>query len=140
MAKFESKGYYIFVTPYRAVGEGKDYYEVLGVPRHAAQSDIRRAYERLEQEWGPDSGNPSPLREERWQEIQEAYAVLGNKTTQATYDLTGGKELERKEFEFAYILAYPEDEQHDLEKKFEKPDKLCIIKERGKKLSVIEKC
>lgn len=63
----------------------KDYYEVLGVPENASQSDIKKAYRRLAREHHPDASS-SPDAEERFKEVSEAYRVLGDEETRREYD------------------------------------------------------
>ena len=55
----------------------RDYYEVLGVARDASDEDIKKAYRRLARKYHPDV-NQSEGAEERFKEINEAYAVLGD--------------------------------------------------------------
>ena len=55
----------------------KDYYAILGVPRNATQEEIKRAYKRLARQYHPDV-NKSPEAEEKFKEINEAYAVLSD--------------------------------------------------------------
>ena len=61
-------------------GPPRDPYEVLGVPRSAADSEIRSAYRRLVQLHHPDHNGGSPEAARRFEEIQEAYgAVLSSR-------------------------------------------------------------
>jgi DnaJ-class molecular chaperone len=68
----------------------KDYYEVLGVPKNAAEKDIKSAYRKLARKWHPDT-NPSDPKaaEEKFKEIQEAYEVLGDPEKRKKYDVLG---------------------------------------------------
>ncbi len=66
----------------------KDYYAILGVPRNASQEEIKRAYKRLARQYHPDV-NKSPEAEERFKEINEAYAVLSDPEKRRIYDTYG---------------------------------------------------
>ena len=66
----------------------RDYYEILGVPRGAPESEIKRAYRRLAREYHPDV-NKSPDAEARFKEINEAYQVLSDPQKRANYDRFG---------------------------------------------------
>ncbi|WP_114312810.1 DnaJ C-terminal domain-containing protein [Thermus caldifontis] len=66
----------------------KDYYAILGVPRNATQEEIKRAYKRLARQYHPDV-NKSPEAEERFKEINEAYAVLSDPEKRKVYDTYG---------------------------------------------------
>lgn len=66
----------------------RDYYEVLSVPRSASQDDLKRAFRRLARQHHPDV-NDSPGAEERFKEINEAYAVLSDDEKRAAYDRFG---------------------------------------------------
>ncbi|MEM2236903.1 MAG: DnaJ domain-containing protein [Candidatus Caldarchaeum sp.] len=67
---------------------GKDYYEILGVPRNASKEEIKRAYRRLALQYHPDR-NKSPDAEEKFKEISEAYAVLIDDEKRRLYDMYG---------------------------------------------------
>jgi molecular chaperone DnaJ len=67
---------------------GKDYYEVLGVPRGATKVQIKDAYRKLALQFHPDR-NKSPEAEARFKEISEAYAVLSDDEKRGQYDAYG---------------------------------------------------
>lgn len=66
----------------------RDYYEVLGVGRDASGDDLKGAFRRLARQYHPDV-NDSPDAEERFKEINEAYAVLSDADRRAAYDRYG---------------------------------------------------
>src|SRR5581483_6120470 len=68
----------------------KDYYQTLGVPKNAAEKDIKSAYRKLARKWHPDA-NPDNQKEaeEKFKEIQEAYEVLSDPEKRRKYDVLG---------------------------------------------------
>ena len=55
----------------------RDYYEVLGVEKGAADEQIKRAYRKLAAKYHPDV-NHEPDAEAKFKEINEAYEVLSD--------------------------------------------------------------
>ena len=55
--------------------EFKDYYKIMGVPRDAAQDEIKRAYRKLARKFHPDVSKEEHA-EQRFKEVGEAYEVL----------------------------------------------------------------
>ena len=72
-----------------AAGRGKDYYATLGVGRKAPPANIRKAYRHLARKLHPDVNPGDPGAEDRFKDIQEAYAVLSDKKKRAFYDRFG---------------------------------------------------
>lgn len=66
----------------------RDYYEILGVQRNASNEDLKAAFRRLARQYHPDV-NKEPDAEERFKEINEAYAVLSDPDRRAAYDRFG---------------------------------------------------
>ncbi len=68
----------------------KDYYEILGVSRDADDKAIKKAYRRLAMKYHPDR-NPGKQQEanEKFKEINEAYAVIGDPEKRKQYDQFG---------------------------------------------------
>src|ERR671922_1509195 len=67
---------------------GRDYYELLGVPRGASEGDIKKAFRRLARELHPDVSE-APDAEDRFREVVEAYEVLSKPETRELYDRYG---------------------------------------------------
>jgi len=65
-----------------------DYYETLGVQRNANADELKSAFRNLARKYHPDV-NKSPDAEERFKEINEAYAVLSDADKRAAYDRYG---------------------------------------------------
>ncbi len=66
----------------------RDYYEILGVPRSASNEEIKAAFRKLARQYHPDVSQ-EPDAEERFKEINEAYAVLSDTDKRAAYDRFG---------------------------------------------------
>jgi len=63
----------------------KDYYKILGVERTASSIDIKKAYHRLSKVYHPDLSPGNPFVLDKFQEITEAYNVLGNLDSRLEY-------------------------------------------------------
>ena len=70
------------------MSDKRDYYEVLGVEKSASSGDLKNAFRRLARKYHPDRST-EPDAEERFKEIQEAYAVLSDEQKRAHYDRFG---------------------------------------------------
>jgi molecular chaperone DnaJ len=66
----------------------RDYYEVLGVPRDATPDQLKTAFRKLARQYHPDVSD-DPDAEEKFKEINEAYAVLSDSDKRAAYDRFG---------------------------------------------------
>lgn len=67
----------------------QDYYELLGVSRNADDAEIKKAYRKLAMKHHPDRNPDDAGAEEKFKDIQKAYAVLSNKQKRAAYDQFG---------------------------------------------------
>ena len=66
----------------------RDYYDILGISKSATDEEIKKSYRKLALEWHPDR-NKATNANEKFKEINEAYAVLSSKDKRATYDQFG---------------------------------------------------
>jgi molecular chaperone DnaJ len=66
----------------------KDYYKVLGVDKNASRAEIKKAYKRLAKKYHPDI-NKELGAAEKFKEINEAAAVLGDDQKRSHYDQFG---------------------------------------------------
>jgi len=71
----------------------RDYYEVLGIGRGAADDEIKKAFRRLARELHPDINRHDPAAEEKFKEVAEAYEVLSDRERRAIYDRYGHEGL-----------------------------------------------
>lgn len=64
----------------------KDFYAVLGVAKDASQDEIKKAYRQLARRFHPDANPDDPEAEQRFKEVGEAFAVLGDEQQRKEYD------------------------------------------------------
>jgi molecular chaperone DnaJ len=69
----------------------RDYYEVLGLAKNAAEEDIKKAYRKLAMKFHPDrnQGDGAKKAEEQFKEAKEAYEMLSDAQKRAAYDQYG---------------------------------------------------
>lgn len=63
-----------------------DYYEALGVSRHASQNDIKAAFKRMAMRYHPDRNPGNKGAEETFKFLNEAYQTLSDPVKRARYD------------------------------------------------------
>ena len=66
----------------------KDYYKILGVSKNVSKEEIKAAYKKLAKQYHPDL-NKSPDAAEKFKEINEAAAALGDDQKRQQYDQFG---------------------------------------------------
>jgi molecular chaperone DnaJ len=66
----------------------RDYYEILGVNKESSADEIKSAFRNKARQLHPDV-NKAPDAEEKFKEINEAYAVLSDQDKRAAYDRYG---------------------------------------------------
>ena len=69
--------------------EKRDYYEVLGLSKGASDSEIKSAYRKMAKQYHPDLHPGDKEAEEKFKEVNEAYAVLSDSDKKAKYDQFG---------------------------------------------------
>lgn len=66
-----------------------DYYKILGVPKTASESDIKKAYRKLARKYHPDLNPNDKIAEAKFKEINEANEVLSHPENRKKYDRYG---------------------------------------------------
>ena len=64
----------------------RDPYEVLGVTRKAGDAEIKKAFRGLAKKYHPDAHANDPSKVKQFQEISNAYDILGDKEKRAQFD------------------------------------------------------
>ncbi len=67
----------------------REYYEVLGVNKNAAEAEIKKAYRQMALKFHPDKNPGNKEAEEKFKEAAEAYDVLSNAEKKQRYDQFG---------------------------------------------------
>ena len=67
----------------------KDLYDILGVSKSSSNADIKKAYRRLAMKYHPDRNKDNAEAEQKFKEVQAAYAVLSDAEKKQAYDQYG---------------------------------------------------
>ena len=69
--------------------EKRDYYQVLGLSKGCTEEEVKKAYRKLAKKYHPDVNPGDKEAEERFKEINEAYAILSDPEKKSRYDQFG---------------------------------------------------
>ena len=74
----------------------RDFYSILGIPRDADQTTIKKAYRAAAMKWHPDK-NPGNVEEaqKKFQDISDAFQCLSDPEKKAIYDRYGEEGMTR---------------------------------------------
>ncbi len=71
------------------MADKRAYYEVLGLQKGASDNDIKKAFRKMAMKYHPDKNPGDKVAEEKFKEINEAYAVLSDPEKKEKYDRFG---------------------------------------------------
>ncbi len=64
----------------------KDYYKILGLEKGSSKDEVKKAFRKMAAKYHPDKASGD---EEKYKEVTEAYAILGDDKKKAEYDTYG---------------------------------------------------
>ena len=71
------------------MADKRDYYEVLGLKKGASDDEIKKAFRKMAMKYHPDKNPGDKEAEEKFKEVNEAYAVLSDPDKKNKYDRFG---------------------------------------------------
>lgn len=71
------------------MADKRDCYEVLGINKGASDDEIKKAFRKLAMKYHPDKNPGDKVAEEKFKEINEAYAILSDPEKKERYDKFG---------------------------------------------------
>src|SRR6266498_1977511 len=74
----------------------REYYKVLGLKKGATQEEIKKAYRKLAVKYHPDKNPGDKEAEDKFKEINEAYAVLSDPQKKQQYDQFGSADFHQR--------------------------------------------
>ena len=82
-----------------------NYYDILGVNKSASQSEIKKAFRKKAMEYHPDRNQDNPKAEEKFKEVNEAYAVFSDEEKKQQYDMFGDRKFHQQYSSLMIYLA-----------------------------------
>lgn len=73
-----------------------DYYEALGITKDASADEIKKSFRKLAVKYHPDRNQGDSAAEEKFKEINEAYAVLSDPEKRKKYDTFGSADFHQQ--------------------------------------------
>ena len=67
----------------------KDYYNILNISKDASLDEIKKSYRKLALKYHPDKNKDNEESTKKFQEITEAYSILGDEQKRKNYDHYG---------------------------------------------------
>lgn len=87
----------LFLVAVQADGEDPEkFYKVLGVTRDATAKDVKKAFRKLSLKYHPDKNKGNEEARQKFNEITEAYEVIGDEEKRQLYDMGGEDGLKRQ--------------------------------------------
>lgn len=77
------------------MADKRDYYDVLGVDKSADDATIKKAYRSLAKKYHPDMNQGDTEAEQKFKEVNEAYAILSDPQKKQQYDQFGHAAFEQ---------------------------------------------
>ncbi len=81
----------------------ENYYDILGIDKHATSEEIKKSYRRLSLKYHPDRNEDKHFAEDKFKTISNAYSVLSDKEKKKTYDLNNNNN-NNNEYEIENII------------------------------------
>tara|TARA_R110002051_G_scaffold91205_3_gene160297 strand:+ start:62483 stop:63367 length:885 start_codon:yes stop_codon:yes gene_type:complete len=89
-----------------------DYYKILGVPKNASETEIKKAYRKLARKYHPDLNPKDTEAERKFKEVNEANEVLSDEENRKKYDQYGENWKDAEAYESAKKQRAQYSQQH----------------------------